>query len=242
MNEITLEEGTEISHLIRCKHYEKPIPANLAGQIKGHRPSYIKKTDEDNIKSNPGLIAELFDKPYVITLKVDGSSGTFFVKDDVFGVCSRNLELKFDENNSFWRVAIKYDLENKIKEYFPNRNIALQGEVYGPGIQDNLLGVSELSFAAFNLYDIDKCAYLGHFDLLNFTNIRNIPMVTVLEIGNNFKYTLAELQQKVNELTYPNGNLAEGMVVRTVTETFSETLNGRMSGKVISEPFELKYA
>ena len=214
----------------------------MAGQVKGHRPSYIKKTDEDNIKSNPGIITELFDKPYVVTIKVDGSSGTFYVKDNVFGVCSRNLELKYDENNAFWKVAIKHDLENKIKQYFANRNIALQGEVYGPGIQDNLLGISEISFAAFNLFDIDNRVYLGHFDLLNFTNIMNIPMVKVLEIGNNFNYTLEQLQTKANELVYDNGNLAEGIVIRPVTETFSETLRGRLSGKIVSEPFELKYA
>lgn len=235
-------EGTDVADFVKAKHYEKPVPANLAGQVKGYRPSYIKKTDEDNIKSNPGIINELFDKPYVITLKVDGSSGTFYVKDNLFGVCSRNLELKRDDNNAFWKVAVKYDLENKIKQYFVNKNIALQGEVYGPGIQDNLLGVSEISFAAFNLFDIDNQVYLGHFDLLNFTSIMNIPMVTVLEIGNNFNYTLDQLQTKANELVYPRGNLAEGIVIRTVTETYSETLRGRLSGKVVSEPFELKYA
>jgi RNA ligase (TIGR02306 family) len=235
-------EGTDVADLVKAKHYEKPVPANLAGQIKGYRPSYIKKTDEDNIKSNPNLIKELLDKPYVITVKVDGSSGTFYVKDNVFGVCSRNLELKQEDNNAFWKIATKHNLENKIKQYFPNKNIALQGEVYGPNIQDNLLGINEISFAAFNLFDIDNQVYLGHFDLLNFTNIMKIPMVKVLEIGNNFNYTLEQLQTKANELVYDNGNLAEGIVIRTVTETHSETLNGRLSGKVVSEPFELKYA
>ena len=172
---------------------------------------------------------------------VHNSSGTYYVKDNVFGVCSRNLELKEEDNNAFWKIAKKHDLENKIKSYFPNRNIALQGEVYGPGIQDNLLGVTEVSFAAFNLFDIDTQTYLGHFDLINFTNIMQIPMVKVFEIGNNFKYTLQQLQTIANELTYENGNLAEGIVVRPVTETVSETLKGRLSGKIVSEPFELKY-
>jgi RNA ligase (TIGR02306 family) len=234
-------EGTDVADFVKAKHYEKPIPAQLAGQIKGHRPSWIRKTDEDNIKSNPGVIAELHDKPYVITVKVDGSSGTFYLKDGNFGVCSRNLELKYDENNSFWKVAIKYDIENKLKFYFKDKDIALQGEVYGPGIQDNLLGVNEVCFAAFNLFDINKREYLGHFDLVNFTNIMKIPMVTVLEIGNNFNYTLDQLQEKSNALRYPNDNLAEGIVIRPVTEMYSNILAGRLSGKVVSESFELKY-
>jgi RNA ligase (TIGR02306 family) len=243
-NEITFElkEGLDISSIIKCKHYEKPVPAQLAGQAKGYRPSWIKKTDEDNIKSNPGILAELYDKPYVITVKVDGSSGTFYVKNNEFGVCSRNLELKQDDTNSFWKIAIQYDIENKIKTYFKDRNIALQGELYGPDIQDNLLGVNEVKFAAFNLFDIDKQEYLGHFDLLNFSNIMQIPMVKVLEIGNNFNYTLQQLQNLANELKYDNGNLAEGIVLRPVTEMYSETLKGRLSGKVISELYELKYS
>lgn len=235
-------EGTDVSDLVKAKHYEKPVPAALAGQVKGYRPSYIKKTDEDNIKSNPGILKELYDKPYVITIKVDGSSGTFYIKDNIFGVCSRNLELKYDEKNAYWQIANKYNIEDKLKKYFPNINIALQGEVYGPGIQGNLLGVNEISFAAFNLFDINKQQYLGHFDLLNFTNITNIPMVKVLEIGNNFNYTLQQLQKRANELVYDNGNLAEGIVIRPVTEAYSDVLKSRLSGKIVSETFELKYA
>lgn len=187
---------------------------------------------------------EIFKKHcyFANSILVHNSSGTYFVKDNEFGVCSRNLELKYEENNAFWKIAIKYDIENKLKQYFPGRNIALQGEVYGPGVQNNLLGAKEIDFAAFNLYDIDKQEYLGHFDLLNFTNIMSIPMVKVLEIGDNFKYTLQELQTRANELTYENGNLAEGIVIRPTTEIESKTLKGnRLSGKIVSETFELKY-
>jgi hypothetical protein len=181
-------------------------------------------------------------KAYVISVKVDGTSGTFYINRNEFGVCSRNLELKFDENNSFWRIANKYDIENKLKIHFPNKNIALQGEVFGPGIQGNLLGADEISFAAFNLFDIDAQTYLNHSELSEFTNSTNIPMVKILEIGGSFEYTLNELQEMANSLTYINGNLAEGIVIRPLIETQSLVLNGRLSGKIISEQFELKYA
>ena len=236
---VELVEGLEVSTLVHAKHYEKPLPPCM--EAKGHRPSFIKKTDEDNIKSNPSLLIELHDQPYVITLKIDGSSGTYYIKDGEFGVCSRNLELKEDIHNNFWKIAYKYDIAHKIKQYYVGRNIALQGECYGPGIQDNLLGVKEVCFAGFNLFDIDKQQYLGHYELVNFTNIMQIPMVPIIEIGNNFNYTLEQLQQRANELLYDNGNCAEGIVIRPVTEMHSVTLNGRLSGKVVSESFELKY-
>lgn len=234
-------EGTDVSELIHAKHYEKPIPPSLAGQIVGHRPSFIKKTDEDNLKNYPQFIDELQGKPYVITLKFDGQSSTYFVKEEHFGVCSRNLELKYDSNNALWKIAEKYSIESHIRNYFGGKNIALQGEIYGPGIQENLLGADEISFAAFNLFDIDTQSYMSHCELEKFTKSTNIPMVNVLDIGDNFSHTLEYLQTFANGLTYDSGKPAEGIVIRSQTETRSSVLNGRMSGKVVSEVFELKY-
>jgi ATP-dependent RNA circularization protein (DNA/RNA ligase family) len=121
------------------------------------------------------------------------------------------------------------------------RNLAIQGEVYGPGIQGNLLGVKDIQFRAFNLFDIDNYKYLDRNELLRFCDVNDIPVVETIEDGTFFDRTLQELQNFANNLVYENGNLAEGIVIRPTVETYSETLKGRLSGKIISEPFELKY-
>jgi RNA ligase (TIGR02306 family) len=234
-------EGTDVHSFVFASHYEKPVPAQLSGKVVGLMPSFIRKTDEDNIKSNPGIIDELKQKPYYITVKVDGSSGTYFIKDGVFGVCSRNYQLQPDPNNSFWKIANKYNLENKLKSHFNGKNVCVQGEVYGPGIQDNLLGEKEISFRAFNLFDIDSHTYMNYQHLLDFCNTNNVPMVQTVEIGDCFNKTLPELQEFANSLKYDNGNLAEGIVIRPMVDTYSEVLTGRLTGKVISETFELKH-
>ena len=232
--------GSNVSDYVYAKHYEKPLPAQLSGQVVGLMPSYLRKTDEDNIKNNPEIIQELTGKPYYITVKVDGSSGTYFYKDGVgFGVCSRNYQLKEDDKNSFWVIAKKYDLENKLKN--SGRNLAIQGEVYGPGIQGNLLGVKDIQFRAFNLFDIDNYKYLDWKELQEFCFYNSIPIVDTIDIGPSFNKTLPELQEFANNLKYDNGNLAEGIVIRPTEESYSETLKGRLSGKIISELFELKY-
>ncbi len=232
--------GSDVSHYVYAKHYEKPLSVQLSGQVYGLMPSYLRKTDEDNIKNNPEIIQEFTGKPYYITVKVDGSSGTYFYKNDVgFGVCSRNYQLKEDDKNSFWVIARKYDLENKLKN--SGRNLAIQGEVYGPGIQGNLLGVKDIQFRAFNLFDIDNYKYLDWKELQEFCFYNSIPIVDTIDIGPSFNKTLPELQEFANNLKYDNGNLAEGIVVRPTEESYSETLKGRLSGKIISEPFELKY-
>jgi hypothetical protein len=60
-----------------------------------------------------------------VTEKLDGSSATFYVKDGEFGVCSRNLELIEDADNSFWKVARQMNIENKLRSV--GKNISIQG-------------------------------------------------------------------------------------------------------------------
>jgi len=234
-------EGTDVSQYIGAKHYEKPIPTSLAGKIVGHLPSFLKKTDEENLENVADVLQELNNKPYYIATKIDGSSATFYINDGKYGVCSRNLELLEEENNGFWRVSKKYDIENKLRNYFKDKNIAIQGEVYGPGIQNNLLGVKEISFCVFNLWDVDNRKYLDYVDLKNFCVSTQIPMVDVIKEGDNFDLSFNDLQLISNNLKYPSGFVAEGIVVRPKTMFFSKNMNSHCSFKVKNEEYKLKY-
>lgn len=233
--------GTDVSNHIKASHYERPIPTCLAGKIKGHLPSFLKKTDEENIENVVDIINELTGKPYYITIKVDGSSGSFYIKDGVFGVCSRNLDLKEDEVNGFWQIAKKYDIENKLRTYFPNKNICVQGEVYGPGIQGNKLSATELSVSLFNLWDIDTHTYLGCDCLTDFCDFSKIPMVKIIESGWSFDMSLEKLQKLSDEAVYENGMEVEGIVLRPKISFVSTTMEKPLSVKIMNEKFKLKH-
>jgi RNA ligase (TIGR02306 family) len=104
--------GIEVSNLIGINHYEKPISPQLAGHAKGHRPSWIRKTDEDNIKSNPGILAELHNKPYYITCKVDGCID----ESTVINTEDGNKTIKEICDTKYIGKILSYDVaENKIK-------------------------------------------------------------------------------------------------------------------------------
>jgi hypothetical protein len=77
-------------------------------------------------------------------------------------VCSRNLELQETENNSLWQVAKRLCLGDRLQKL--NRNIALQGELIGPGIQGNPYKLSNLKFFVFDVFDIDQRQYLTTYD------------------------------------------------------------------------------
>ncbi len=228
-----LSEGHDVSDVVKSVKYEKPAPQSL--DALGHFPSFIPKTDEPNMQSQPEIMAALNGSLGYWSAKYDGCSGTFYHKGDHFGVCSRNLELK-DGNNAFWNMARKYNLANLP---LGGRNIAIQAEVYGPNIQGNKMGAAENKMAVFNIFDIDAQKYLDVTEMKSLCEQWGLPMVKIIWSGK-FDCTLEQAQEMANNLTYDNGAPAEGMVGRPIREKQIETFE-RLSGKVISQVFAAKY-
>ena len=231
--------GDDVTALIGIHKYEKPVPPNLAGTVKGPFPSWLSKTDEPNLRSFPEALAEFVGRRCVITQKLDGTSGTFYLRDGQFGVCSRNLELLEDATSTLWRVARECRLHEALATL--DGDFAVQGEVHGEGIQSNHAGVRGVGFAAFNLFDIAAHAYLGHPVLAEFcqaTGLSSVPMVW----EGDFAFTLEDLVALGNAQDSTPGLPAEGIVVRPVAEARSLVLpSGRLSAKVISERYALKH-
>ena len=238
--------GADVSEFIGIKKYEKPIPECMKGITKGNFPGFIPKTDENNLRSYPAILGNLYAEEEVyVTVKIDGQSSTYYWHDDKFGVCSRNLELVFNENNGFWKNAAKHNIEDALTDYskITGKSWALQGESYGPGIQGNKTGVAELSFAAFALYNITD-AYIASLDeFWNFCQTYEIPSVYKLEHSGKLEKlgkNIDELLDKVNGQCYNNGSPAEGLVFRAARRIPYADLRD-LSGKIISEKFALKY-
>ena len=231
------ELGDDVTDFLGIKHYEKPVPAELAGQMVGHIPGFIIITDEDNLRSYPDAVPELYGRPYYITRKEDGSSGTFFVKGNEFGVCSRRIHLKETEGNGFWKMAHKYDIAKALTAAFPNMDVAIQGEIVGPGVQKNRLGLTELDFRLFNVFDISRRCYLDYDKVVEFSTNFKIPMVPVIAQGSAFGHSLEELVALAKEQTYATGGPAEGIVIRPKEAFYSTVLKKSWSGKVLNEKY-----
>ena len=156
---ILIAEGLDLTDHLGIIKYEKPLPAQLAGMAKGNFPSFIPKTDQERIQNLGKYFEELkANHTFEVTEKLDGSSMTVYINADESGVCSRNLDLKFQESNSFWEAAIKNDLIAKIKS--TGRNLAIQGELIGEGIQGNSYKLQGRDFYCFDIFDIDIGEYL----------------------------------------------------------------------------------
>lgn len=217
------KEGDDLTEVLGVIKYEAPIPAQLAGKIKGTFPSFIPKTEEIRIQNfqsefgfNPG------GERVYITEKLDGTSFTCYFKDGVFGVCGRNWELTETDDNSLWRVAKMLELKEKFTKH--GKNIALQGELIGAGINGNIYGLSDHKLFFFTGYDIDKKRRM-FFDELEWVlfgfDLEMVPVIdsnAMLPTGDIVDYMLlfAEGKSDINAETD-----REGIVVRGLEKEFS---------------------
>ena len=234
------EVGQDVTELVGVKKYEPYVPAHLAGTVKGNFPSFLHKTDETRLQSVPNVLDEAIAMGLVLvgTLKMDGTSFTAYRRDADFGVCSRNLDLKETEDNAHWKIARKLKLEEILRS--EDRNLAIQGEIVGPGIQSNRLGLTEQELHLFNLFDIDAGKHLGYEQLRKFGKKHGLSIVKMVghnDFGIGGTTTVARMLEVASALNYDNGTPAEGIVWRPMCEVYSQALKGRMSFKVISNRY-----
>lgn len=231
-------EGLDVTELLGVKKYEIPIAAEMEGQIEGAFPGWISKTDETRIQSSPKLLNEITGLAAYATQKDDGTSATY--GRDVDGkliVASRNLSLK-PTNNIYWRMAEKYNLAKHL-EFLGNVS-ALQGEIVGPGIQGNKLGLKEHELHIFTVTARDN-PNLSFLDYRRASQIaaNGLQFVDVLWETDNFQYTLAELLELAKG-KYASGQHREGIVIRPKVPLYSKILNGTLSFKVLNNDYLLK--
>lgn len=199
----------DVTDVLGVIKYEAPIPANLSGVVKGNFPSFIKKTDEERAQNFAKDWSKFKNYKYFVTEKLDGTSFTCYLRDDVFGVCTRNLDIKRDEEQTHWRVAIQNDIENKLRNL--GRNLAIQGEIIGEGIQKNPYGLKGHKLFVFNIFDIDKYEYLSKTEASLITEslgLESVPVISrEMELPNNIDKALkmAEGKSVINGTTEREG-------------------------------------
>jgi len=234
-----LEEGMDVSALLGIVKWELPMNAQLAGMARGNFPSFIPKTDQERAQN---LVKEIVAAnetglQFEITEKLEGSSMTVYLNDEVFGVCSRNLDLKETEGNTFWQVARRDCIEEKMRAVPTASDFAIQGELIGPGIQGNIYKLTEPEFRVFDVYNITIGEYLNPVDrraLVDMMGLKHAPVLVaagslydtlgITDMPQLLKY--AEGKSVMGDITGPE---REGLVFKQV--------DGGMTFKVISNSY-----
>ena len=224
-------EDEDVSEELNIQKWEAPVNPQLAGQVKGNFPDRIPKTDQERVQNLSKELEQYADQVFEVTEKLEGSSMTCYMIDGEFGVCSRNMDLKRDENNTFWRVAIEQGIENKMRT-LASDNYAIQGELIGPGIQGNIYNLNKHTFRVFDIYDIDAGEFVfpeTRHQIVEALGLTHVPLIGFLAIQANMDYLLetAEGKSLLNDKQE-----REGLVYKAA--------QGQFSFKAISNKYLLK--
>lgn len=233
---LVIEEGVEVTELLGIVKYEPPIPASLAGKVKGSFPSWGRKTDQErcqNLTKEINLAIQN-EYPFEVTVKLDGSSMSIGNRDGEVVVCSRNLSLDLQQDgNTFVDVAKSLNILERIREF---GNIMISGELCGPGIQRNKESLPNHDFFVFDIFDVDKQEYMSsdkRLEIVNSLGLKHVPILHESTSLSSIGLNSVDDILKYSEGPSLNSENREGLVFKKI--------DGSFSFKAISNSFLLKY-
>jgi len=157
------DDVEDIDTVLGIIKYDPDMGKVRSAEAKGSFPQFIRKTDAERIQNiRWSDLKKWIDDgiEFEVTVKLDGSSMTVYDHNGEKGVCSRNLELKLDQDNPFPNAARNYYLIGSDTEWH-YMNIAIQGELIGPRIQGNYEQVHQNQFHVFSIWDITSQQYVA---------------------------------------------------------------------------------
>ena len=252
-------EGEDLTELLKIEKYEPPVSNGSLGEILYHE-WYVPKTDEERIQvCAEDVLPEYMTKDkeeWYSSIKLDGTSCTVGLFDDAFLIGGRNQFFK--DENMYTETVKKYIPDGDIKTKFENYKaingiyVAFQGELCGPGIQGNKLGLKEKEWFVFNAFvsktgkngTYTKCDLLYMLKLCDEFGFKHVPLIDAADkfdfkASTDIDETVNDLLKYVDEIKYrkyfedasPN-QIAEGVIFRTEDMTYSF--------KVVSNKYLLK--
>ena len=256
ISSIDYDEGDDLTALLKIEKYEPPVSNGPLGEIINHE-WYVPKTDEERIQvCAENVLPEYIKREqneWYASIKLDGTSCTAGLFDDAFLIGGRTQWYKGE--NMYTTTVKKYgDIEAKAREYLDATGVyvVFQGELCGPGIQSNRLGLKEKEWFIFNVFvsttgkydSYEKLDLIGMLAMCERFGLKHVPIIDdeykfsfngysntdeivngLLSYVDNFKY------RTYFEDASPN-QVAEGLVFRLndMTNSF----------KVVSNKFLLK--
>ena len=194
---------------------------------------FIHKTDEERCENLPQMLG--YDKPLIVTEKLDGTSTTFILERKgknkfEFYVLSRNVRQAdekqecYHDHNIYWDMAFKYNIEAVLKDMLTLRPdlqyVCIQGESVG-SVQGNPLKLAEDDFYAFNYIDSKRGRWPSDEGALLLAKY-GIKWVPILNLKFMMPNDMEEFKQMATAKSVVNpAVMREGIVLRDPTTDFS---------------------
>lgn len=241
--------GDDVTEALRVGHYDELAEEMAAaldtrmrpgsGRRSGNFPFYVPKTDEERIQNLADWPDTLKGVLWEVTEKADGSSATYVWSpsnspEEPFLVCSRNFRLKRDEGSAWWAMADKYGIEERLREL--GRELAIQGELVGPGVNGNRDLRTEYDLLVFRVWDITNQRYLPtdeRFELCGRLGLRHVKVISpAMDVFTELP-TVDDVLRFAEGVT-DRGNEREGLVFKEVGTPYPRSF------KAVSNRYLLK--
>lgn len=255
VSSIDYDEGDDLTVLLKIEKYEPQVSNGPLGDLISHE-WYVPKTDEERIQVCAENVLPEYMKSeqgdWYASVKLDGTSCTAGLFEDAFLIGGRNQWYKDD--NMYTTTVKKYITEEKLRAYqeVTGMYVVFQGELCGPGIQCNRLGLKEKDWFVFNVFISDtgkmdsytKCDLLNMLNICEYFGLKTVPLMPAeakfnFKVEDNVDKTVENLLSYVDGIKYRTffddaspSQIAEGAVFRMNDMSYSF--------KVVSNKFLLK--
>lgn len=233
---------TDYSELLNVIKWEAPTVPSLYSDAAGLFPSQIPKTDAERVQNSLRYYKDAYDanEEFEVSVKCDGSSMTcysdirFNGEEDIgesdlyVGVCSRNYDLKIpvqgeEIKSKFLQMFFDLDIKTRLTKYYERTNkcIAIQGELLGPGIQQNFEGVPHYKYVIFNVYDIEAKRYMNPIDRQECIRELGLESVPILQLNFKLPESFRDVLAMADGPSSYGGKYREGLVFKSMTGNFA---------------------
>lgn len=237
-----IAQGMSFEDVLGVKKWE--VPFESKGQILGRVPKFFPRPACERAQNIPDLFGHKhLNTTFQVTEKLDGASMTAYrvalgsrwhqalsalpegsrqeVAGVRVGVASAAEDLDERGGDVYWRAAKRVGLPAKLGAVGLS-NVAVQGELVGPTVKNNSLGFgedAEHEFIVFQIFDIDKQAYVNSAEVVELCKKLGLPHVPVIGYLRlmEFATSLPELLSKADGASM-RGTTREGFVFKSMRE------------------------
>lgn len=190
---------------------------------------YVHRTDEERCENIPWVLG--YKNPLIVTEKLDGTSTTYILEKKKenkfeFYVLSRNVrqmsieQKTYHKYNIYWEMALKYDIEKKLKDYLKEHKelkyVCIQGESVGK-VQGNPLNLKEDDIYIYNFIRSDT-GRLSSIEGKKIIESWGMKFVPVLDTNYYMPSDMEEFKKFATAKSAVNPDvLREGIVLRDPT-------------------------
>lgn len=204
-------------------------------------PETVHKSSETNIQKNFSTMQGRSDK-YYLTEKLEGQAGTFLLLQQTkrkreYMIFSHNAYRSSDQPSNWKEISDKYELEILLRDV--PENLAIQGEIIGPGIQGNIYGLSEKEFYVYKISNTDTGVPFTFTNMKAFCELKGLPFVPVLGTNVELLGSVEEmLKHSDGESLLKKGVKREGVIWRSMS---NQDLGCKVKSRKYAVWFEKKH-